>query len=376
MRVTLMLLLGHVLLSAAQICRVLSKASHVMITEHRVVHSRHISTLHVISDRDGAMLVLLTHSRRSLRLLRLRADALEVLLKRRATSGVHLWIILGSRARIILLLRVLLVKLRDVQVDGSIVLTRITHFVSRGGVAGRELCLLACRRRLVVVRLRRSALLQRHHLLLRMGAASSVLLLGRHEVLRHVLGCSHTEVYRVSGLLVHASSNVALARTIGRAQRVLLRLVEVHIGSRRPALSDELVQAVPSATSIWASSCNRARGDYATLRLVEVNCLSLIELDLAELGSVSGRGHGSLPLMVGTARGRPDAVRVVRGRIQLDLLVVVARPALILACSLIGANNDSLVVTFACGRRAGTLANRVRVLLHFTGDSIRHLSRN
>ena len=63
MRVTLlMLLLGHVLLGAAQICRVLAEASYVMITEHRVVHVLNVSTsLHVISDRDGAVLVLLTH---------------------------------------------------------------------------------------------------------------------------------------------------------------------------------------------------------------------------------------------------------------------------------------------------------------------------
>ena len=108
---------------------------------------------------------------------------------------MHLRVILACSARIILLLRVLLVKLRDVQVYRSIVLALIANFVGCGGVRRRELRLLARRRRLVVVRLRRSTLLQRHHLLLRMGATSAILLLASHEVLRHVLVCSHAEVY-------------------------------------------------------------------------------------------------------------------------------------------------------------------------------------
>lgn len=283
---------------------------------------------------------------------------------------MHLRIILAGRAWIILLLRVLFVQLRDVQVDGGVVLTLIARLVRCRGVGGRELSLLASRRRLVEVRLSGSARLQRHHLLLWMRAASGVLLLGRHEVLRHVLRGTHSEVYRVSRLLVDAS-HVALAGAVAGAERVLLRLVEVHVRSRRPALANQLMQPVHPAASVRATRSNRAGSDYITLSLVEVNCLRLVELDIAEFGGscVSRCRHGALPLVVGRARSRPNAVRVVCSRVQLSLLIVTCILQLTRA---LAADHDCLVVTFTCGGRAGTLANRVRVLLHIRRNAVRH----
>ena len=68
------------------------------------------------------MLVLLTNCRRSLRLLRLRANTLEVLLQRTIyASRLHDLILATTVARIVLLLVVLLVQPRDIQVDRGIV---------------------------------------------------------------------------------------------------------------------------------------------------------------------------------------------------------------------------------------------------------------